>query len=247
MYMLWRTYNTAFAEIDRKNIRQGRRCKGHDQDVPEMSQKIFMEGLCVQKMKEDLMNAFSDKMAQKLGKKFGLKWDTDKKGVVCGWCRLDCPEDIYPVAEIVAGLKGRVMMISPLNTPSDLAGSAPEDISDDASGTEKPIKAVVNYHFYFEGINCTVSITLPDSPRTVKSITPVLKSADWHEREMQELYNIKLQGHPNPKRLFLDKNINLADHTMIPLSQALNGASTNTLWEKIMKSGKKGEDTGEQL
>jgi len=39
----------------------------------------------------------------------------------------------------------------------------------------------------------------------------------------------------------------LADHTMIPLSQALNGASTNTLWEKIMKSGKKGEDTGEQL
>ncbi|HEX3028897.1 MAG TPA: NADH-quinone oxidoreductase subunit C, partial [Clostridia bacterium] len=79
----------------------------------------------------------------------------------------------------------------------------------------------------------------------VKSITPVLKSADWHEREMRELYNIELQGHPNSKRLFLDENIHMTDHTMIPLSEALNGASTNTLWEKIMKSDSKGADIRE--
>lgn len=54
-----------------------------------------------------------------------------------------------------------------------------------------------------------------------------------------DLFNIKLHGHPNPKRLFLDKNIHLTDHTMIPLSEAMNGASTNTLWEKILRSGRK--------
>lgn len=187
-------------------------------------------------MNEEAMNVFGSKMTQRLGKKFDLKWDIDKKGVVCGWCKLADPEDIYTVAEIVAELKGRVMTISPLNTPSSLVESVLGTMPGNKPVDEKPINVVVNYHFFFDGINCTAAITLPDDKRTVKSITPVLISADWHEREMQELYNIKLQGHPNPKRLFLDENIYMTDHTMIPLSEALNGASTSTLWEKIMKS-----------
>ena len=189
-------------------------------------------------MKEEVMDSFRNNLVQKIGGKFSLKWDIDKKGVVCGWCRLDNPDDIYAVAEVVAGYKGRVMTISPLNTPPVFAGSMPGDGVNETPVIEKPVSVVINYHFYFEKINCTVSITLPDNARTVKSITPVLISADWHEREMQELYKIKLQGHPNPKRLFLDENIHMTDHTMIPLSEALNGASTNTLWEKIMGSGK---------
>lgn len=175
-------------------------------------------------MNEEVMFNFSSKMTEQLGKKFDLKWDIDKKGVVCGWCKLVDPEDIYVVAELIASCKGRVITISPVN---------------------KQTSVIINYHFYFEGINCTVAITLPDSARSVKAITTVLKSADWHEREMQELYNIKLQGHPNSKRLFLDENIHMTDHTMIPLSEALNGASTNTLWERIMKSNSKGADIGE--
>jgi NADH:ubiquinone oxidoreductase 27 kD subunit len=194
-------------------------------------------------MKEEAMNEFGSQMTRKLGKKFDLRWDVDRKGVVCGWCKLDDPDDIYPVAEVVAGFKGRVMTISPLNTPSALAdyalGDTPDDAPENAPAAEKTVKVVINYHFYFEGINLTACITLPDNQRTVKSITPVLISADWHEREMQELFNVKLQGHPNPKRLFLEKGIHMTDHTMIPLSEALNGASTNTLWEKIMRSNTK--------
>ena len=190
-------------------------------------------------MKEEIMKDFSSKITEKFGEKIDLKWDIDKKGVICGWCKLANSEDIYTFAEIVAGYKGRVMTISPLNTPSDL------NEPDDPAGAKKPITVVINYHFYFEGVNCTATITLPDNQRTVKSITPVLISADWHEREMQELFNIKLQGHPNPQRLFLDKDIHMTDHTMIPLSEAMNGASTNTLWEKIMQSGKKDVDISE--
>ena len=192
------------------------------------------------------MSRFRSQMSEKLGDKFDLKWDTDRKGVVCGWCRLDRPDDIVAVAEIVAGFHGRVMTISPLNTPSPLAEQA-ADAASKEDKPEKPIQVVVNYHFYFDQLNLTAAITLPDDKRTVKSITPVLISADWHEREMQELFNIKLQGHPNPKRLFLDKDIYMKDHTMIPLSEALNGASTNTLWERIMESNQKGANSNEQL
>lgn len=191
------------------------------------------------------MNQFQNRMTERLGEKFHLKWDIDRKGVVCGWCSLEHPDDIITVAEIVAGLTGRVMTISPLNTPSPLVEQVSGHEADDSA--EKPVQVVVNYHFYFNQINLTAAITLPDQERAVKSITPILISADWHEREMQELFNIKLQGHPNPKRLFLDKDISMKDHTMIPLSEALNGASTNTLWEKIMESNRKGENSNEQL
>lgn len=208
-----------------------------------MPQKIAVERRCVQIMSNEAMKRFGDELTRKVGNTFTLKWDVDRKGVVCGWCTLKAPEDICAVAEVVAGFKGRVMTISPLNTPSDFA--APETGVEQASG--EPMHVVVNYHFYFERVNLTATITLPDQNRTVKSITPILVSADWHEREMQELYNIRLQGHPNSKRLFLDPGIHMTDHTMIPLSEALNGASTNTLWEKIMKSGAKGGENGEQL
>ena len=198
-------------------------------------------------MKEDAMKRFHRELAEKLGNKFRLAWDIDKKGVVCGWCRLSDPEDIYPVAELVAGMRGRVMTISPLNTPSAFAENILGEAPQKTPVPEKTVRVVINYHFFFDGVNLTASITLPDNKRTVKSITPVLISADWHEREMQELFNIRLQGHPNPKRLFLEKNISMTDHSMIPLSEMLNGASTNTLWEKIMKSDKKGGDADEQL
>lgn len=211
--------------------------------MPKVPQKSYLGRWRVQTVKEEVMSKFKNKLTLKLGNRFELNWDIDKKGVVWGWCRLSNPKDIYAAAEIVAEFKGRVMTISPLNTPADLTGYPRAD----ETAAQKPVMVVINYHFFFEGINCTVTITLPDEERAVKSITPVLISADWHEREMQELYNIKLQGHPNPRKLFLDKNINFANHTMIPLSEALNGASTNTLWEKIMRSDRKEEDAGEQL
>jgi NADH:ubiquinone oxidoreductase subunit C len=175
-------------------------------------------------MAQDTKEIFEEKLKRKLGKSYTLKWDTDNKGVVFGWCTLANAMDIKDVADAVAELKGRVMTISPYIP----------------SGDNKPGHVEISYHFYFDGINFTAHIILPEGMKKVKSITPVLKSADWHEREMQELYNLQLIGHPNPKRLFLEENIPWTDRTMIPLSEALNGASSNTLWEKIMEA-KSGE------
>lgn len=164
---------------------------------------------------------FEEKLKKKLGSSYSLEWDTDKKGVVFGWCKLANAEDIKYVAEAVAEYKGRVMTISPLITTNE-------------NRTAEHVE--ICYHLYFEGVNFTAQATLPEGEKKVVSITPILKSADWHEREMQELYNLQLAGHPNPERLFLSTDIPWTDKTMIPLSEALNGASTNTLWEKIMDS-----------
>lgn len=180
-------------------------------------------------MEKEVINKFVSKLTRELGEKFTLHWMIDSKGVVCGWCKLADAADIVLVAELVAGFKGRVMTISPLITSSN--------------GKSEHVE--INYHFYFDGVNCTVCITLPDGLREVNSITRTLKSADWHEREMQELYNIKVLGHPNPKKLFLDDSIQLADNAMIPLSEAMNGASTNTLWERVMKSNSREVKVGE--
>jgi NADH-quinone oxidoreductase subunit C len=171
-------------------------------------------------MEPNIINIFTDKLSEKLEGKFTLRSEIDRKGVMFIWCKLENVSDITKVAELVAALNGRIMTISALI----------------ASNNEESEHVEVSYHFYFEKVNCTVSITLPKDLREVKSITPILKSADWHEREMQEFYKIKLIGHPNPKRLFLDYSIELEDNAMVPLSAAMNGASTSTLWERVMES-----------
>lgn len=180
-------------------------------------------------MSQDILEVFSGQLTEKLGEKFTLRWEVDKRGVVCGWCKITDPEDITIVAELVASYKGRIMTISPLNT----------------SNENDRGHVIINYHFYFEKVNLTVAFSLQEDKRQVNSITPILKSADWHEREMQELYNIKLIGHPNPQRLFLDSSIDWTDTTMIPLSEAMNGNSTNTLWEKVMEAKSKEAGAGE--
>lgn len=196
-------------------------------------------------MKEDVMVSFNEELKQLLGESFDIKWNVDRKGVACGWCMLYEPEAIYSVAELVARYSGRVMTISPLNTPNVIPEKVPDVSPNTVPANKEQNKVVINYHFYFQTLNLTVCITLPDDKRAVKSITPILISADWHEREMRELYNIEVLGHPNSAKLFLDESIHMNNQTMIPLSEALKGASTNTLWEKIMKSNRKEEDAGE--
>jgi len=41
-----------------------------------------------------------------------------------------------------------------------------------------------------------------DSPR-IDSLIPVFGGADWHEREMMEMFGIEVIGHPNPAKLYL--------------------------------------------
>ncbi|AVX19378.1 MULTISPECIES: NADH-quinone oxidoreductase subunit C [Carboxydocella] len=170
-------------------------------------------------MKRDIQEEFAEKLARVVGDGFSLRWETDSKGVVTGWCRLRDHRHITNVALIVASLGGRVITITAYKTKD----------AQQRDGHE------IAYHFDLDGCTCTVTIEIPRDSGKVNSITPILKSADWTERELQELYGIEVVGHPNPRRLFLDETIDegIMDK-LIPLSVAMNGATSKTLWEKVL-------------
>lgn len=91
------------------------------------------------------------------------------------------------------------------------------------------------YEFVLEGTVYNVTAHMDEEHPSVPSITPIFANADWHEREMMELYGIKVANHPNPRRLFLDEELDkglLGE--VVPLSVVMNGASSNDLWERIM-------------
>lgn len=169
-------------------------------------------------MERNMWEEFTEKLTRALGREFSLRWETDAKGVVTGWCRLRDHRHITDVALIVASLGGRVITITAYQAADDQRRDSHE----------------IAYHFDLDGCTCTVTIEIPSDSGKVNSITPILKSADWAERELQELYGIKVVGHPNPKRLFLDDSIEegIMDK-LIPLSVAMNGATSKTLWEKV--------------
>ncbi|NPA87969.1 NADH-quinone oxidoreductase subunit C [Caminibacter pacificus] len=142
--------------------------------------------------------------------KFDLKEEKDEKGNIQLWLKID-KKDIVHMAQIIKDFGGRCVIISAY------------------TNDEVP---VLVYHFDIDGMLVNVEIKLPDNK--VESITPILQSANWAEREFKEMYGIELIGHPNPKRLFLDESI--AEGILkeyMPLSQAMNGAATCCMWERV--------------
>jgi hypothetical protein len=145
-------------------------------------------------------------------------WTTDPAGNAFGWVKLGEPAGLLLAAPLLAAAGARLMTVTAYR--NDKFGRI--------EGRE------IAYHFDLDGVVLTVSVGLPDDPPRVPSITPWFKNADWNEREFAELYGIILENHPNPRRLFLDKNLDAAMlDRLVPLSTMMNGASTSTLWEKV--------------
>lgn len=172
-------------------------------------------------MKETLKRKIIAEIKDKLDEdKFEIKEDFDLYGNIQIWLKLYDRKDILHVAQIVKDFGGRCVIIS---------------------AYKKDDHHVLVYHLDIDGILLNVEVELFDN--TVDSITPILKSADWTEREFKEMFGIKLINHPNPKRLFLDETIAegiLGEY--MPLSQAMNGAATCSLWEKIESERHKDEN-----
>ncbi|MDH7599764.1 MAG: NADH-quinone oxidoreductase subunit C [Sedimentisphaerales bacterium] len=64
----------------------------------------------------------------------------------------------------------------------------------------------VLHHFCHDGSGSfvTVRVCIPDrSDPHLDSIAPFMPTAEWIEREIQDLLGIRFDGHPNPKRLIL--------------------------------------------
>jgi len=147
-----------------------------------------------------------------------IKHTSDAFGNGYHWFRLSSPHNIKEAARVLKGFRARLAMISAYTNED--SGAATKELC---------------YHFDVDGTIYNVTVVQNNEWPIVPSITPEFANADWHEREMIELYNIRVTDHPNPKRLFLDEKLDaglLA--TAVPLSVMMNGASSKDLWERIL-------------
>lgn len=75
-----------------------------------------------------------------------------------------------------------------------------------ASGMHTPAGFEIIYHFSYDPTGAVISLRALIADRRhpqIESITPVIRGAEWIEREIWELLGINFKNHPNLKRLLL--------------------------------------------
>jgi len=67
------------------------------------------------------------------------------------------------------------------------------------------------YHLYSIPLRQAVTIKswLPSEGAIVESITDIYEMANWAERECREMFGIEFIGHPDPRNLLLDEDIDI--------------------------------------
>lgn len=179
--------------------------------------------------------------------------ETDVHGTKVAWCGLGNEGDLKSVAQLLHELGARLTMITCMQpsapeeeeaeeaeeTEGEATEAAPKELPKSFGGT--PLDGTsyeVDYHFDVEGDTITVIAYVPQGG-AIASITPLFRNADWHEREMMELYAIKVTDHPDPRRLFIDQSIDGAVlERLIPFSTLVNATSTKELWDRILANKK---------
>jgi Ni,Fe-hydrogenase III component G len=73
------------------------------------------------------------------------------------------------------------------------------------TGVDTPVGVEVLYHFSFDrvGLVVTLRVLLDKDKPEIDSITPIVRGAEWIEREIHELLGVEFVGHPNMRRLIL--------------------------------------------
>lgn len=158
---------------------------------------------------------FNNAIKNKIFSKYELREDIDNYGNSSVWIILSNKKDIEAVANAVKAYKGRCIVATAYK-------------NDDDTHT-------VVYHFDIAGLIVNVQIETDD--KSIISITPILPSANWAEREAREMYGIEPIGHPNKDRLFLDHSITKGVlNEYISLSKIQMGVSeTDILWDNVNK------------
>ena len=64
------------------------------------------------------------------------------------------------------------------------------------------------YHLYSfkHGHSIAIKVRFPTSDAHVPSVSHLWETANWHERETQELFGIVFDGHPDPRRLLMPED-----------------------------------------
>jgi NADH-quinone oxidoreductase subunit C len=72
------------------------------------------------------------------------------------------------------------------------------------SGVDKPPQEQqVVYHLYSmrHSHRCTVRCTVPRDNGHLPTVSDIWATADWHEREAYDMFGMRFDGHPDPRRI----------------------------------------------
>lgn len=68
------------------------------------------------------------------------------------------------------------------------------------AGTMEVIYNLYSVPFNFQ---LMLKVTLPRNEPEIETVSHIWKTADWHEREVFDMYGIKFTGHPDLRRILL--------------------------------------------
>lgn len=79
----------------------------------------------------------------------------------------------------------------------------PEPIEHGYAGGDTRFQLLARVHNVAEGFGIILKADLPDDDLSVDTWIPVYAGANWHEREVAEMFGITFTGHPNLVHLYL--------------------------------------------
>jgi NADH-quinone oxidoreductase subunit C len=100
-------------------------------------------------------------------------------------------EHLRPLAEFLAG-------------ESDLAFTFLSDVT----GVDRfPIEPRFELNYHLLSISrrdsLRLRVRLPGESPVIESVVPVWPTADWHEREIFDLFGVRFEGHPDLRRILM--------------------------------------------
>ena len=103
-------------------------------------------------------------------------------------------EHLRPLAEFLAG-------------ESDLAFTYLSDVT----GVDRfPIEPRFELNYHLLSIprrdSVRLRVRLPGDSPVIESVVPVWPTADWHEREIFDLFGMRFEGHPDLRRLLMPED-----------------------------------------
>ena len=74
-----------------------------------------------------------------------------------------------------------------------------------ATAADHPLDIEIMYHFDIDRLGLIVTLRTYISKKKceIESILPIMKGAEWIEREIHELFGVEFKNHPNMKPLLL--------------------------------------------
>jgi NADH-quinone oxidoreductase subunit C len=72
---------------------------------------------------------------------------------------------------------------------------------------ERGLEVVYHLYSFKHGHSVAIRTIVPEEDARVPTMTGLWKGANWHERELTELFGIECDGHPDPRPLLTEEGL----------------------------------------